>query len=137
MIRPGFHSAALLVHLSGLFVAIRRAWRHLKVSSVCRHPIYDVVCQHFLIQSSVFSAPFSTEILLSWSHSSCVCCRWVHSLRHLECLFLPGFLCFHFCDETKHSALCCTEHFASSFGVSAPYVIVGVTTASKMCKPVS
>ena len=88
----GFHSVAVLVHVSGLRVAIRRACRH--CSFFCFFdPICDVVCPHFASSFSshfsscaqasllnrfpwlvVLSSSSSNEILLSWSYSSFVLC---------------------------------------------------------------
>ena len=89
MTSPGFHSATLLVHLSGLWAAIRRARRHFSFF-LCFDTFCVVVCQHFSSESlalrfmysvqtsnssswlHVLSVSFSDEILLSWPYSSFV-----------------------------------------------------------------
>ena len=84
MISPGFHSAAFLVHLSGLWVAIRRACHHFSFSCVSTQ--VGMLCVNmfssaslallftYSIQSSnssswfdVLSVSSSNEMLLSWS----------------------------------------------------------------------
>ena len=105
MISPVFRSAALLVHLAGLWVEICRACRHF--GFCCDfNPICDVVCQHFssaslelLFQLHALSASFSNEILLSWSFSPFVLCSFpdsfVSSLISPSCMsFLPQSLLF-------------------------------------------
>ena len=153
MISPGFHSAAFPVHLSGLWVAIGRACRHFSfyvcqffssacLALLCMHSIQSSDCSSWL---DVLSVSSSEEILLPWSYSSFVlapsCVSSLISsfgcLFHLTILYFSFCICFCLNDETKPSALGSAELFSCSFvsvHVRAPYVIVGVTTASKKCK---
>ena len=87
----GFHSVAVLVHVSGLRVAIRRACRH--CSFFCFSTPFAMLCVRILPAASlallfmcssqssksfswlvVLSSSSSNEILLSWSYSSFVLC---------------------------------------------------------------
>ena len=122
MISPRFHSAAFLVHQSGLWEAIRMACRHF--SFFCVSTQFVMLCvsifHHLLkrfslcVQSNfsssswlaVLCASSSNEILLSWSYSSFVlsssCASSLISSSRMP--FLPNsFLCLN--DETNHSAL--------------------------------
>ena len=117
---PGFHSTALLVHISGLWVAIRRGLSTFQFLLLCLDPTCDVVCQHFSsaslallflysIQSSkssswlaVLSSSYDKETLLSWSYSSFV-------LSSFLCIF-THFVILDVFDESEHSALGSAEH---------------------------
>ena len=140
MTSPGFPSAALLVHLSGLRMAIRRACRHFSFFYVTNQ--FVMLCVNIVssvslallfvhaIQSScssswfdVLTVSFSIEILLSWSYSSFVMVSLVHihSFRQFGCISYLSLLRFLFLfspclnDETKHSALGGAEHVSCSF----------------------
>ena len=156
MISPGFHSAVLLVHLSCLCVAIRRAWRDviffcvstqfvmLYVSIFSSASLDSIQSSNSCSWLDVLSVSFSNEILLFRSHSSFVLSSFldfIGGFTHFTFLnvFSSSVFVVYFCifclnDKMKHSALCCTDHFSCSsvvVHVLAPYNIVGVTTASK------
>ena len=115
MLSPGFHSATLLVHLSGLWAAIRRARRHFNFF-LCFDTICVVVCQHFSSESLALRFMYSVQT----SNSS----SWLHVLsvsfsdeRLLSCPY-SSFVLSSSCetslkgslrqnDETKQSALGC------------------------------
>ena len=71
MISPGFCSAAFLVHLSGLCVAVRRACRHFS--------FFCVSTQFVMLCVSMFSSA-SLAILLMYSTHSSDSFSWLHVL---------------------------------------------------------
>ena len=155
MMSPGFHSAAFLVHLSWLCVAIRRAWRHFNFSVFVM--LYDSI---FSLAS--FGLLLCLESSLLNRLPGLLCCLHHHPMKYC-CLdrirhhvlsssqvsslisssrlsFSPSFfrLYFLFVWMMSRSILrwVVRSMFLCSFDVAhvpAPFVLVGVTTASNWC----
>ena len=96
MMSPGFHSAAFLVHLSGLWVAIRRACRHFSFFCVSTQfvMLYLCMCSSasfvlLFIQSSLRNRPLVLLCSLH-QHRMKYCC--LGRIRHVSCLLLAYFV---------------------------------------------
>ena len=131
---PGFHPAALLVHLSSLCVAIRIAGRHF--SFLYLDPICVVVRLHFFICFNLIFLLLFLGIVLEWNTvvlvTSIVCAVFFFPFTGrltpfiiLNTFFSKVFSVFCFVsshcpnDETKHSALCSVGQ-ASSLARTVP-----------------
>ena len=87
MISPGSHSAAFLAHMSGLWVAIRRASRHLS--------FFCVSTQVVMLYSAFFHQLLS-RFLFEYSLLGLLCCLHQHRMKycclgrihHVCCLLL-------------------------------------------------
>ena len=95
---PEFHSAALLVHLSWLCVAIRRACRHLFQFLQNFNPICDAVCQHFFI--SFFRASL---YVLDYESKDSALCSAEHFFDFFCCSPCPGSARYCKCENSVES----------------------------------
>ena len=135
MISPGFHSTGFLAHLSGLWVAIRKA---------CRHFSFFCVSTQFVMLCVSICSSVSLALILMYSiqssslgHTHRLCClvlAYLHSFRHFGCFFpLSHFsLCLN--DGTKHSVLGNAEHLFVFFTVFASNTFPPHATPSRGSK---
>ena len=159
MVSPGFHSAASLVHLSWLCVAIRESLAALQFL-LCLNPVCDVVCQHSFISFSRASFLCNQSSFLSHL-LGLLCCHHHHRMRYCwlgrihrvccllleyprifhrhECLFSNFYFIFVFSFLSGWVEAFCAGR-CGSFSCSlvvvhvpAPYATVGVTTAWNRC----
>ena len=127
MVSPGIHSEALLVHICGLCVAIRKAWRHFSffcgsTQLLMLHVnIFSSASVALLFMYSIQSSNSSSWLnVLSVSFVCAVCfCRCMCGFTHFIILNVFSssvffvFFVFSLCvnDEIKHSALYSTDHY--------------------------
>ena len=95
MTSPGFHSAAFPVHLSGLWVAMRRACRH--VSFFCVSTQVVTLCVSIFSSASFGTAPPGSRRARSGTTATALpcCCCGTSSMPH-EVPMLEQRKCFSF-----------------------------------------